>query len=252
MVGLAVAVVSCSARSSLWRRSECSSRRRSKARRADSCWAFFLVEPSDSARLGLAGGVADADLDAEALGVVGPALGGEDVLGLAGAEGLKVLLESGLVVADGSGEGVAVVESGLEGGQGRLDYLFFDEAARGGEAAVEVEGGDDGFKGVGEQGGLATASTGLLSAAEADVVAEADAGGDVAEMTAADEGGAETGELALAGVGEAAEEGFGCEEAEDGVADELKLLVIGAGVVERMGLRVAGVIFLGLIVFVGE
>ena len=44
--------------------------------------------------------------------------------------------------------------------------------------------------------------------------------GDVAEVTAADEGGAETGELALAGVGEAMEEGFGGEEAEDGVADE--------------------------------
>ena len=39
--------------------------------------------------------------------------------------------------------------------------------------------------------------------------AEVDAGGDLSQVTAADEGGAETGELALAGVGEAMEESVG-------------------------------------------
>ena len=53
-------------------------------------------------------------------------------------------------------------------------------------------------------------------------------------MAAADEGGTEAGELALAGAGEALEEGFGGEEAEDGVADELQLLVIGGGAGERL------------------
>jgi len=48
-------------------------------------------------------------------------------------------------------------------------------------------------------------------------------------VLAADEGGAEAGELALAGVGEAAEEGFGDDEAEDGVADELELFVVPGG-----------------------
>ena len=38
--------------------------------------------------------------------VVGAALGGEDVVGLAGAGGLEVLLQGGLVVADGSVEGL--------------------------------------------------------------------------------------------------------------------------------------------------
>ena len=50
----------------------------------------------------------------------------------------------------------------------------------------------------------------------------------VAEVAAADDGGAEAGELALAGVGEAAIEGFGDDQAEDGVAEELELLVVGA------------------------
>jgi hypothetical protein len=176
-------------------------------------------------------------------------LGGEDVLGLTGAYGLEVLLESGFVVTDGSGEGIAVVESGLEGWQGGLDDLLLDEAASGGEATVQVEGGDNGFYGVGKEGWLAAASTGLFAAAEADVVAEADPGGDVAEVAGGDDGGAEPGELAFAEPGEALEEGFCGEQTEDGIADELELLVVGTGVMER-GLQTGG--FGGLVVLVGE
>ncbi len=128
----------------------------------------------------------------------------------------------------------------MEIGQGGLDDVFFDEGAGGVEAAVEVEGGDDGFEGVGEQGGLSAASALLFAAAEAQERAEVDAGGDFAEMAAADEGGAEAGEFALARGREAAEEGFGDGEAEDSVADELKLLVVGGGVGERLGVGLVG------------
>ena len=69
----------------------------------------------------------------------------------------------------------------------------------------------------------------LFAAAKAEEVAEVDAGGDFAEVAAADEGGAEAGELALAGAWEAAEERFGNDEAEDSVAYEFKLLVVGGG-----------------------
>ena len=134
--------------------------------------------------------------------------------------------------------------SGLQGeveiGQGGLDDVLFDEGAGGVESAVEVEGGDDGFEGVGEQGGLLAAAALLFSAAEAEVSAEVDAGGDFAEMTAADEGGAEAGELAFARGGEAVEEGFGDGQAEDGVAEELELLVVGGGVGERVGFGLVG------------
>ena len=44
--------------------------------------------------------------------MVGAALGGEDVLGLAGAGGLEVFLEGGFVVADGSAEGVGAAGRG--------------------------------------------------------------------------------------------------------------------------------------------
>ena len=56
---------------------------------------------------GVAGGVVDADFDAEAFVVVGAALVGENVLGLAGPDGLEMLLKCGFMVADGAREGVA-------------------------------------------------------------------------------------------------------------------------------------------------
>jgi hypothetical protein len=192
-----------------------------------------------------AGDIVDTDFYAEAFGVVGAGLVGEDVLGLASANGLEMLLESGFVVADGSAERAAGVEGVVEFGQCGFDDLFFDEATGGGESTVEVEGGDDGLECVGEDGGLAAATALLFSAAEEDVVAETDAEGDVPQVAAADEGGSEAGEFTLTGGGEALEEGFGGEEAKDGVADELQLLVIGGGAGER-------VVFPGGICLVGE
>ena len=118
--------------------------------------------------------------------------------------------------------------------------MLFDEGAGGVEAAVEIEGGDDGFEGVGEKSGLSAAAALLFAAAEAKERAEVDAGGDLAEMAAADERGAEAGEFALAGAGETAEERFGDDEAEDGVADELKLLVVGRGVGKGLGIGLVG------------
>ena len=140
--------------------------------------------------------------------MVGTALRGEDVLGLAGSGGLEVLLEGGLVVADGSAEGLGGCQGAVKIGQRGLDDVVFDEGAGGVESAVEVESGDDGFEGVGEESGLLAASALLFSAAEAKVRPKVDALGDVAEMTAADEGGAEAGQLALAGVRRSGGRGF--------------------------------------------
>jgi hypothetical protein len=80
-----------------------------------------------------------------------------------------------------------------------LDDVLFDEGAGGVEAAIEVEGGDDGFEGVGKKGGLPAATALFFAATETEERAEVDAGGDLAEVAAADEGGAETGQFALAG-----------------------------------------------------
>jgi hypothetical protein len=97
--------------------------------------------------------------------------------------------------------------------EGGLDDVLFDEGAGGVEAAIKVEGGDDGFEGVGEKGGLAAAAALFFAATETKERAEVDAGGDLAQMAAADQGGAKTGQFALAGGCEAMEEGFGDYEA---------------------------------------
>ena len=114
------------------------------------------------------------------------------------------------------------------------------KAAAVAQAGVEVEGGDDGLEGVREQGGFGAAAAALLALAEAEAGAEVEAEGHLAEVAAADDGGAEAGELALAGVGEAAVEGLGDDQAEDGVAEELELLVVGARVGEALGVGLVG------------
>jgi hypothetical protein len=151
-----------------------------------------------------------------------------------------VLLEGGFVVADGSAEGVAGLQGEVEVLHGGGGDVLFDEGAGGIEATVEIESGDDGFESVGEDRGFFAAAALLFSAAEEEMGAEVDAGGDVCQVAAADEGGAETGEFALAGVWEAAEESFGDGEAEDGVSDKLELLVVGGRVGEGLGFGFVG------------
>ena len=65
----------------------------------------------------------------------GPDLAGEDVLGLAEAGGLEVLLQGGLVVADGAGEGAGGVEGEGERGQRRGEDVAVDEGGGGGRPA---------------------------------------------------------------------------------------------------------------------
>ena len=157
------------------------------------------------------------------------------------AVGLEALLERGFEVA---GEGT-FLEGLLEIGQGGLDDLAADEGGGGGEAAVEIDGGDHGFEGVGEDGGLAAAAVAILTAAEAKEAAELEAACDAGEVIAADDGGAEAGEVAFLGGGELAQEGLGGGEAEDGITEEFELLVVdeaggGRGFFGRNGLAVRG------------
>jgi hypothetical protein len=119
-------------------------------------------------------------------------------------------------------------------GQRGLNDMPFDEGAGSVEAAVQVEGGDDSFEGVGEQRRLSAAACSFFAAAKTKERAEIDASRYFAKMAPADEGGAEPCEFALARVWEAAEESFGDDEAKDGVADELELLVVVGGVGERI------------------
>jgi hypothetical protein len=173
--------------------------------------------------------VGDPDLYAEELLVIGAALGGEDVLRLAGAGSLEVLLESGLVIADGSGEGTSGGESTVKFRKRGLYDVAFDEGSRGVESTVEIKGGDDGLEGVGEERGFLSSAALLFAATEAEHGSESDAIGDMAEMAAADERGTKTRELAFASVREETVEALGDGETEDSVADKFKLLVVAGG-----------------------
>jgi len=184
--------------------------------------------------------VGDADFDTEELLMVRATLGGEDVLRLACSCGLEILLEGGLVVADGSGEGVACREGTVQIRDGGLDDVPLDEGAGSVQAAIEVEGGDYGFECIGEKGWLLAASTLFFSAAEPEHGSEADALSYLAEVAAADERGAEAGEFALAGVRELTVEAVGDCKAKDGVADELKLLIVGGGCGGSFGVGLVG------------
>jgi hypothetical protein len=184
--------------------------------------------------------VCDADFDAKTLLMVGAALVGEDIVGLAGSCGLEVLLQGGFVVADSSAEGVPGLEGEVKIGKGGLDDVLFDEGARHGQTTVEVESGDDRFEGVGEESGLSAAAALLFTATEKKERAEVDARGDLAKMTTADERGAETGEFAFARGWKAAEERFGDCEAKDGVTDELELFVVGGWIGEGLGVGFVG------------
>lgn len=176
--------------------------------------------------------------------------------------------EFGAVVVDGAFEGAVVVGAGGGGGlvaggigcwrtaalglEEFLEFAFgvvdFGDAGGGslhvGEglgkgvedefacvmvAAVEEDGAEECFVGVGEVGLAVAAAGGFFAAGEDEVFAEGDAFGLRGEGAAIDHLGAGFGEGAFADVGEAVVEFGGEDEAEDGVAEEFEALVVGEG-----------------------
>lgn len=165
--------------------------------------------------------VANSNFYAEAFLMVGTALGGENVMGLAGSSRLEVLLQCGFVVTDGSTKGVARLHGEVEFRNGGLDDVPLNEGTSSSKTTVEVECSDDGFKGVSEQGGFLSTATLLLSATKKEEVSEANARGYITEVTAADKRGAKASQFALTGGGKAAEEGFCNSKTKDGIANKL-------------------------------
>jgi hypothetical protein len=79
-----------------------------------------------------------------------------------------------------------------------LDNLAMDELARGSEPSIQIQRGDDGLQRVGKQGGLLMAAAMRLSAAQQKHGAELHALRHLSQMSAADQRGAQAGEIALA------------------------------------------------------
>ena len=100
-----------------------------------------------------------------------------------------------------------------------------DEGAGGVDAAVEINGSDNGFHHVGKDGGALTSAGGAFAATEKEVVGEGQ--GDCLPMQSffADDGGADAGEVAFGKLGEGAVEVVGADVAENGIAEEFQTFV---------------------------
>ncbi len=150
--------------------------------------------------------------------------------GVVAVLGLDEFLEAAFGVAAVFDDGEAVGEGAVEGE---------DDALRGREVAVEVEGADEGFEGVFARGGAGPATGGFFAGAEAQAGVELEVAGEAGEEDAVGEGGAAAAELAFAVGGVEAVERFGEDELEDGVAEEFEALVVFGGglVLDERGVR---------------
>ena len=98
------------------------------------------------------------------------------------------------------------------------------------DSAVKVESSHHGFNAVGEECAVTAAPAAFFAASEQHVVAKFEPRGYEAQMVAADQFGTEAGKRTFAKVRVSMAQIFSDQEADDGVAEELQLLVIRAGV----------------------
>ena len=133
----------------------------------------------------------------KALAVVRAGLRFHFVFGRRGAPGLQHLLQRGFVIA----HAVAALQSFVEALRCGIDNGALHEGAGDVDSGIEIERGEHGLKAVGEQHGLVAAAVALLAAAEAEVVAEMQRLRHIAEMPAADQRGAQPGEVAFLKIG---------------------------------------------------
>jgi hypothetical protein len=119
----------------------------------------------------------------------------------------------------------------------RVQEHTMDEVGSGVDTAIEVNGGEDGFRGVGEDRGTGSAAAGLLSPAQFETPAQFKFDGDLVKALFTDEGRADSGQIAFREVGVSGKEVFGGNEAQDGITKELKALVAG---------KVRGAMFVGV------
>lgn len=102
-----------------------------------------------------------------------------------------------------------------------------DQVRRGINPAIEVNGGEDGFRGVGEDRGSGSAAAGLLPSAQFETSAEFKFDSDLKEALFTDEGSADSGQIAFREVRVSGKEVFGGNKAQDGITEELKAFVAG-------------------------
>jgi len=163
--------------------------------------------------------LADARFDSEDFSVVGAAGLDDGVLGWGKAEFLGALVEHSFVVEQASRfHGFPAVED--------FKDMLDGKAAGGIDAAIGMNGGDDGFEGVRQQSAALAPTIPLFPLAEAQMLTEIQAEGALIEVGRADELSFPLGKLAFTDTGVAGDEAFADDEAEYRIAQKLKLFVV--------------------------
>ena len=161
--------------------------------------------------------VVEEDGDGEAA-FVGVAVFSADFVGRGfSPHGLGDFLKAGFVVVGGDIAGADLHQVGVE--------LLQDEPAGFFEAGFDVDGADDGFENVAEDGGTVTSAGGLFAGAKEEEFVESEGLGAFGEGSFLDDRGAGFGHHPLIPVGVVFVEILGDDEAEDGVAVEFKPFV---------------------------
>ena len=137
------------------------------------------------------------------------------------APGLQVFLERGLVVGARQRLHPALPQP--------FEQKQLHEAAGRLQAAVAVQGGHHGFDGIRQQGLLLPAAGLFFPGPQPQIAPQLQALGHLAQVAGADQVGLDAGKFPFAQSREAGTERVAHEEAQDGVAQELHLLVVGGG-----------------------
>ena len=101
-----------------------------------------------------------------------------------------------------------------------------DKVAAGIEAGVQIDGADDGFERIGEDGRAPPAATFELAPAQYDLIGQPDLAADLGQLFPLDQRGPEPGQFALARLRETLVQAIGDNKAQQGVAEVFQPFVI--------------------------
>ena len=174
--------------------------------------------------------LADADFDGEGLGVLRPLFADDEIARRRQLQSLRHFLQGALIIRHGA------IHASFGHREG-ADHVRFDERARGVEAAVQVDRRDQRFHGVRQQSFLGASSAHLLAAAEEQEIAQRQRLRHFVETGGAHQVSLELGQTAFRRGRKAAHQAVADHEPQDGVAQELQLLVIAGGADPRPAAR---------------
>ena len=112
-----------------------------------------------------------------------------------------------------------------------------DKIATGIEASIQIDGADNGFERIGEDGRAPPAAAFELAPAQYDLIGQPDLAANLGQLFPLDQGGPEPGQFALARLRETLVQAIGDDKAQQGVAEVLQpFVIVPASAAVRQGL----------------